>query len=45
MNEDESGILGQFDYRYLQERFERAREHRWIERFVDGIEVHGLDNL
>jgi len=45
MNEDESGILGDFDYQYISRQFRRAKEHKWIERYVDGIEVLGLENL
>jgi len=43
MRNDE--ILGDFDYPYIASRLRRAREHRWIERFVNGINVEGLDNL
>ena len=39
------GILGDFDYKYIASRLRRAREHRWIERFVNGMNAEGLNNL
>ncbi|MBM3233861.1 hypothetical protein FJZ19_02075 [Candidatus Pacearchaeota archaeon] len=41
----QNGILGDFDYPYIASRFERARKHKWIERYVSGISVSGIENL
>lgn len=38
-------ILEDFDYPYIASRLGRANEHKWIARFVSGIEIEGLDNL
>lgn len=41
----EDEILGEFDYHYLLSQFQRAKEHKWIKRYVTNIEIKGLDNL
>ena len=38
-------IIGEYDMAYVSSRFRRIKEHKWMERFVNKIEVKGLENL
>lgn len=42
---DREIVLGKLDTEYLKSVYRRAVRNKWVERYVSGIEISGLENL